>query len=101
VSEDRRRSIVATVVGSRVEADMIVGMLASHGIIALVSADDAGGVDLALQAQGVRVLIDEYDVDSARELLGLASTSGAGDDLNRVQRLVVRLLGGGARATSS
>jgi hypothetical protein len=87
--------VVAAVVGSRQEAELIVGMLKNHGVQAAVSADDAGGVDLALQAQGVRVLVPEADESKARRLLHDEAPSGR--ELNRFQRLLVRLLGGSAK----
>jgi len=62
------RTVVA-VVGSRVEADIVAGLLRDNGIPASVSSDDAGGMQPALQAQGVRVLVSEQDADAAAELL--------------------------------
>lgn len=61
--------VVIAIVGSRIEADMMVGMLTAHGVRARVSADDVGGVDLALQAQGVRVLVPSDDQEDAQALL--------------------------------
>jgi type III secretory pathway lipoprotein EscJ len=87
-------TVVAAVVGSRQEAELIVGMLKNHGIRAALSADDAGGVDLALQAQGVRVLVADEDAPRARQLLH--DEPPPGRQMNRLQRLVVRLLGGAA-----
>lgn len=89
-------AVVAAVVGSRQEAELIVGMLKNNGIHASVSADDAGRVDLALQAQGVRVLVPEPQLARARRLLDAAPAIDA--TLNRFQRLLVRLLGGGSDA---
>ena len=63
---------VLTVVGSRTEAELIVGMLRSHGLRAALLADDAGGQYPQLQAEGVRVLIDPSDEASARRLLAAA-----------------------------
>lgn len=83
---------VAAVVGSRQEAELIVGMLNNHGIHAVVSADDAGRVEVALQAQGVRVLVPDSEVTRARHLLGAEPV--AATRLNRFQRLLVRALGG-------
>jgi hypothetical protein len=62
-------TVVVTVVASRTEADLIAGMLRSNGVAAAVSADDAGGQEPALQAQGVRVLVAPADEDAARQLL--------------------------------
>lgn len=84
-------AITVAVTGSRVEAELIVGMLRNHGVRAAVSADDAGGVDLALQAQGVRVLVPEDQASKARDLLG---EPDADKRLNRFQQWIVRLLGG-------
>lgn len=49
------------VVASRAEAELIVGMLRSHGLRAAVSADDAGGQYPQLQVEGVRVLVAPSD----------------------------------------
>ena len=60
------------VVNSRVEADLIVGMLRSNGVPATVSADDAGGVQPPLQIGGVRVLVPHSDEGLARQLIAEA-----------------------------
>jgi uncharacterized membrane protein len=62
-------TVPVVVVGSRAEADLIVGMLRSNGLSAAVSADDAGGQEPQLQLQGVRVLVAPADEASARQLL--------------------------------
>jgi putative signal transducing protein len=56
-------------VTSSTEAELIVGLLRSHGLTAAVSADDAGGEEPALQLQGVRVLVAPADEALARRLL--------------------------------
>jgi hypothetical protein len=57
-------------VGNRVEADLMVGFLRSHGINAHLSADDAGGTDPIYQtAFGVRVLVAAAHASQARQLL--------------------------------
>lgn len=56
-------------VNSRFEAELIVGLLGSHGVGAAVSADDAGGQEPQLQLQGVRVLVARADEAVARRLL--------------------------------
>ena len=58
-----------TAVASRTEAELIVGMLRNNGVRAAVSADDAGGQEPQLQAQGVRVLVAAADEAVARQLL--------------------------------
>ena len=58
-----------TAVPSRTEAELIVGMLRNNGVRAAVSADDAGGQEPQLQAQGVRVLVAPADEAMARQLL--------------------------------
>jgi Putative prokaryotic signal transducing protein len=65
--------VEAVRVGSTVEAQLIVGMLEAHGINAIVSADDAGGLEPQLQASGgVRILVARPDVSEARELISEA-----------------------------
>ena len=65
-------TVSVAVVASRTEAELIVGMLRSHGLRAAVSADDAGGQEPQLQIQGVRVLVAPADEASARQLLAAA-----------------------------
>jgi predicted Fe-Mo cluster-binding NifX family protein len=62
-------TVPVAVVGSHTEAELIVGMLRSHGVRAAVSADDAGGQYPQLQMQGVRVMVAPSDEDLARQLL--------------------------------
>jgi Putative prokaryotic signal transducing protein len=61
--------VSVAVVGSRMEAELIAGLLRSNGVDAAVSADDAGGQEPQLQLQGVRVLVASTDEAAARELL--------------------------------
>ncbi len=65
-------TVPVAVVTSRTEAELIVGMLRNNDVRAAVSADDAGGQEPALQAQGVRVLVAPADEASARRLLAAA-----------------------------
>jgi hypothetical protein len=65
-------TVSVAVVASRTEAELIVGMLRSHGVSAAVSADDAGGWYPQMQADGVRVLVAPADEASARRLLAAA-----------------------------
>jgi hypothetical protein len=65
------------VVGSRTEAELIVGLLSSYGVGAAVATDDAGGQEPQLQLQGVRVLVAAADEAVARRLLA-ASQDGNG-----------------------
>jgi hypothetical protein len=62
--------VLLTVVGSRTEADLVVGLLRSSGLRAAAVTDDAGGQEpqLALQG-GVRVLVAASDEAAARRLL--------------------------------
>jgi hypothetical protein len=48
-------TVSVAVVASRTEAELIVGMLRSHGVSAAVSADDAAGQYPQMQIEGVRV----------------------------------------------
>jgi hypothetical protein len=62
-------SVSVAVVGSRTEAELIVGLLRSHGVSAAVSAADAGGQYPQMQLEGVLVLVAASDEASARLLL--------------------------------
>jgi putative signal transducing protein len=70
-------TVPVAVVGSRTEAELIVGMLRSNGLTAVVSADDAGGVEPQLQLQGVRVLVASSDEAAARQLLAEADNASS------------------------
>jgi hypothetical protein len=72
----RRGATSVAVVTSRAEAELIAGLLRSHDLLAVVSADDAGGLEPQLQAQGVRVLVPPADAATARRLLDMASRPG-------------------------
>ena len=63
-------TVSVAVVGSRTEAELIVGLLRSHGLGAAVAADDAGGQEPQLQIEGVRVLVARSDEALARRILG-------------------------------
>jgi len=67
-------TVSVTVVGSRTEAELIVGMLRSYGVSAVVAADDAGGQYPQMQIDGVRVLVAPADEASARRLLAADDT---------------------------
>ena len=69
---DEIPNVPVAVVPSRIEAELIVGMLRSNGVRAAVSADDAGGQQPPLQVGGVRVLVSRSDADSARQLIAAA-----------------------------
>jgi hypothetical protein len=86
------RDVTAAVVRTRVDAELLAGMLRDHGVPAWVSTDDASGVEAALTAQGVRVMVPAVHASEARRLVG---DEPAGDvQLNLFQRWIVRLLGG-------
>ena len=68
-------TVSVAVVTSRIEAELIVGLLRSHGLRAAFAADDAGGQEPQLQLQGVRVLVAPSDEASARRLLTAADVT--------------------------
>jgi putative signal transducing protein len=70
-------NVPVAVVPSRIEAELIVGMLRSNGVRATVSADDAGGQEPPLQLGGVRVLVPRSDAASARRLIADADDTPA------------------------
>jgi Putative prokaryotic signal transducing protein len=76
---DEVPNVPVAVVGSRIEADLIVGMLHSNGVRAVVAADDAGGLEPQLQVEGVRVLVTPSDEAPARRLLAEAAAGDEGD----------------------
>jgi uncharacterized membrane protein len=67
--------VTVAVVASRAEADLIAGLLRSNGLSAVVSADDAAGLDPQLQLMGVRVLVAPADEAAARRLLAAAEAA--------------------------
>ena len=67
--------VTVAVVTSRIEAELIVGLLQSNGLDAAVSADDAGGQEPQLQLQGVRVLVAGPDEAAARQILADAENT--------------------------
>ena len=71
-----RLTVPLTVVSSRTEAELIVGLLSSNGVRAAVSADDAGGQDPQLQLEGVRVLVAPSDEVAARRILAEQTSEG-------------------------
>jgi putative signal transducing protein len=72
-------TVCVAVVGSRTEAELLAGILRSHGVQAAVSADDAGGQYPQMQLDGVRVLVAPSDEASARQLLAAADDSDGPD----------------------
>ena len=55
--------------GTRTEAEIVQGLLASAGIDASISADDAGGAYPFVPSGGAQVLVDESDATAASEIL--------------------------------
>jgi hypothetical protein len=90
------RDVTAAVVRTRVDAELMAGMLRDHGVPAWVSTDDASGVEAALTAQGVRVMVPAVHAQEARTLMGESPAEPV--SLNFFQRWIVRLLGGSDHA---
>jgi hypothetical protein len=62
--------VLLAVLGNRMEAQLMVGLLTSHGLRAAMVTDDAGGQEPQLDLQGgVRVLVAASDEEAARQLL--------------------------------
>ena len=56
---------------NKIDAELAQGALEAADIEAMVSADDAGGLQPGLWVgEGVRVLVRDEDVERAREILG-------------------------------
>ena len=62
-------SVTVAVVASRIEAELIAGLLRDNGLRAVVSADDAGGLEPQLQLEGVQVLVTPSGAALARQLV--------------------------------
>jgi Putative prokaryotic signal transducing protein len=61
--------VSVAVAGSRIEAEIIAGLLRSNGLKAGVTADDAGAQEPQLQLQGVHVMVARADEAVARRIL--------------------------------
>ena len=64
-----RSPVEVSNVGSRLEADLIAGLLRSNGLSASVLTDDAGGFEPEWEVSGVRVLVAASDAEAARAVL--------------------------------
>ncbi len=69
--------VSVAVVTSRIEADLIVGLLRSYGLRAASAAYDAGGQEPQLQLHGEHVLVAPSDEATARRVLA-ATEDAAG-----------------------
>ena len=86
---------VLVVVGSRIEAGLIVGKLESSGVNALISADDEGGMNLALQPGRVRILVSQKDADRARRTISeFNSENKPTNEPTRFHKWLWKMLGG-------
>jgi hypothetical protein len=61
--------VSVAVVNSRIEAEIIAGLLRSNGIKAGINADDAGAQEPQLQLGGVQVYVAPEDEAVARRLI--------------------------------
>jgi hypothetical protein len=70
-------TVPLTVVSSRTEAELLVGLLNSYGLTAVVSTDDADGQNPQFDLQGVRVLVAPSDEAEARRVLADVNNNSA------------------------
>jgi type III secretory pathway lipoprotein EscJ len=63
------RLITVGIFGTRAEAEIVQGLLASAGIDASIRADDAGGAYPFVLSGEAQVLVDESDATAASEIL--------------------------------
>jgi hypothetical protein len=63
------RLVPVATFGTRSEAEIVQGLLASAGIDASISADDAGGAYPFVLSGGAQLLVDEDDVKAATQVL--------------------------------
>jgi hypothetical protein len=74
------RLVPVATYATRSEAEIVQGLLASAGIEASISADDAGGAYPFVLSGGAQLLVDEDDVEAASELIAAGpgeSSSGS------------------------
>jgi len=73
--------VIVKTFGSRPEADIAKGALASAGIDAMIQADTAGGMreHLAWSGTGFRLLVREDDARVALEVLTPANGAGVNE----------------------
>lgn len=70
-AEQQDELVVVRTYASRHEAEVGRSMLEGHHVDAVISGDDAGGVQPPLGATtGVRLLVKRWDEHRARQLLG-------------------------------
>jgi hypothetical protein len=72
------RLILIATYGTRSEAETVQGLLASAGIDASLSADDAGGAYPFVLSGGAQLLVDERDVKTASELIASGTGKSTG-----------------------
>ena len=72
-SPDASATVIVTVVTSRTEAELIVGMLRSGGLRAAIPAHGFGARDL--RPRGVPVLVAPDDEEAARQFLASVEDS--------------------------
>ncbi len=86
---------VLHIASSRIEAELILGRLKSGGVRAVISADDEGGMNLALQQGRVRILVSKEDESEAHRILeeSFGQTRNTKSP-NRFQKWLWKLLGG-------
>jgi hypothetical protein len=63
------RLVSVATYSTRSEAEIVQGLLASAGIDASISADDAGGAYPFVLSGGAQLLVDETDVEAATQAL--------------------------------
>ena len=63
------RLVPVATFSTRSEAEIVQGLLASAGIDASISADDAGGAYPFVLSGGAQLLVDEDDVEAATQVL--------------------------------
>ena len=63
------RLVPVATFGTRSEAEIVQGLLASAGIDASISADDAGAAYPFVLSGGAQLLVDEDDVKTATQVL--------------------------------
>lgn len=54
---------------TRIDAELIKGLLETNGINSFISSDDMGGVGPHIAASGVKLMVAPEDAEKAKEML--------------------------------
>lgn len=69
---------IAAIVPTKLQAEIMKGMLQANGVEATIQADDEGGMTPSLaEVQGIRLLVPEEQLDTAKKLIQAAEAESS------------------------